>query len=74
MCTLIRYLGFMGTFFFNCFVGCLSMIVWTPVVLGVLYACVFYFFICNCSAQLSMFHTERHSRNMLIISYLSLLL
>ena len=39
MCTLIRYLGFMGTFF-RCFVGCLSIIVWTPAVLGVSYACV----------------------------------
>ena len=26
--------------FFHCLVGCLSMIVWTPAVLGVLYACV----------------------------------
>ena len=26
--------------FLNCLVGCLSMIVWTPAVLGVLYACV----------------------------------
>ena len=43
------------------------MIVWTPAVLGVLYACVLYFCICTCSAQLSMFHMERHSRNTLII-------
>ena len=42
------------------------MTVWT-LVLGVLYACVLYFCICTCSAQLSMFHMERHSRNMLII-------
>ena len=41
MCMLIRYLGYMGTFsFLNRLVGCLSMIVWTPAVLGVLYACV----------------------------------
>ena len=33
----------------------------------VLYACVLYFCICTCSAQLSMFHMERHSRNTLII-------
>ena len=26
--------------------------------------CIFY--ICTCSAQLSIFHMERHSRNMLI--------
>ena len=32
-----------------------------------LYACVLYFCICPCSAQLSMFHMERRSRNMLII-------
>ena len=43
------------------------MIIWTPVVLHVLYACVLYFCICTCSAQLSMFHMERRSRNMLII-------
>ena len=43
------------------------MIVWTPAALGVLYACVLCFCICTCSAQLSMFHMERHSRNMLII-------
>ena len=43
------------------------MIVWTPAVLSVLYACVLYFCICTCSAQLSMFHMERHSRNTLII-------
>ena len=40
---------------------------WTHTVLGVLYACVLYFCICTCSAQLSMFHMERHSRNTLII-------
>ena len=27
-------------YFFNCSVGCLSVIVWTPAGLGVLYACV----------------------------------
>ena len=31
------------------------------------YFCVLYFCICTCSAQLSMFHTERCSRNMLTI-------
>ena len=43
------------------------MIIWTPTVLSVLYACVLYFCICTCSAQLSMFYMERHSRNTLII-------
>ena len=43
------------------------MITWTPTVLSVLYARVLYFCICTCSAQLSMFHMERHSRNTLII-------
>ena len=47
--------------FFNCLVGCFSMIVWTPAVLSVLYACVWHFSICPCSAQLSMFHMERRS-------------
>ena len=44
MCTLIRHVGFMGTFLthINCLVGCLSMIVWTHAVLGVFYACVLY--------------------------------
>ena len=55
----IRYLGFMGTpffffffFFVNCLVGCLSMIVWTPAVLGVLIMrmCL-YFCTCTCSAH-----------------------
>ena len=43
------------------------MIIWTPTVLSVLYACVLYFCICTCSAQFSMFDMERRSRNMLII-------
>ena len=67
MCALIQYSGFMGTFFFNCLVGYLRMIVWTPAVLGVLNAYTLYFCIGTCSAQLSMFHMERCSRNMLII-------
>ena len=44
------------------------MTIWTPTVLSVLYACVLYFCICTCSAQLSMFHMERHSTNTLITS------
>ena len=51
---------------FLCLVGCFSMIIWTPTVLSVLYACVV-FCICTCSAQLSMFHMERRSGNTLII-------
>ena len=47
-------------------VGCLSMIVWTHAILGVLYAGVLYFCICNCSAQLSMCHMKKQSRNTLI--------
>ena len=35
---------------------------------SVLYACVFYFCICTCSAQSSMFHMEKRSRNTLIIT------
>ena len=37
-----------------------------------LYACVLHFCICICSAQLSMFHMERRSRNRLIITLVSL--
>ena len=44
--------------FFNCLVRCFSMIVWTPAVLSVLYACVLYFCICPCSVQLSIFHMD----------------
>ena len=43
------------------------MIIWTPTVLSVLYACVSYFCICTCSAQLNTFHMERRSRNTLIV-------
>ena len=71
MCTLIQYLRFMGTYFYThlyCFVECLSMIVWTHAVWDVLYACVLYLYICTSSAQLSMFHMERRSRNSLIIT------
>ena len=61
-------MGFYG-YSFLCLVGCFSMIIWTPTVLSVLYACVLYFCICTCSAQLSMFHMERRSRNTLIIFF-----
>ena len=43
------------------------MVILTPAVLSVSYTCVLYFRICTCSAQLSMFHMKRHSRNTLII-------
>ena len=64
--------GFYGYSFFLCLVGCFSMIIWTPAVLSVLYACVLYFCICTCSAQLSMFDMERCSRNTFIIIIISL--
>ena len=47
---------------------CFSMIFGTPAVLSVLYACVSYFCTCTCSAQLSVFHMVRRSRNTLIIT------
>ena len=46
------------------------MIIWAPTVLSVLYACVLYFCIWICSAQLGMFHMEKCSRNTLIIFFL----
>ena len=58
--------GFYG-YSFLCLVGCFSMIIWTPTVLSVLYACVMYFCICTCSVQLSMFYMERCSRSTFII-------
>ena len=58
--------GFYG-YSFSCLVGCFSTILCTPAVLSVVYACVLYYCICTCSAQLSMFHMERHSRNTLSI-------
>ena len=58
---------FMGIFCVNCLVGCFSMIVWAPALSSALYGCVLYFCICTWSAQLSMFHMERRSRNTLIV-------
>ena len=49
------------------------MIIWTPTVLNVLYI-MHVFCIFTCSAQLSMFHMERRSRNMLIIIIIIILL
>ena len=54
-------------FFFLCLVGCFSLIIWTSAVLSVLYACVLFFCIFTCLVQLSMFHVERCSRNILIM-------
>ena len=50
-----------------------NMFVWTHAVLGVLYACVLHFCICTCSAQMSMFHMERISKNMLIIIIITII-
>ena len=50
------------------------MIVGTHAVLGVSFAYVLYFSICTCSAQLSMFHMERHSRNTLIMILIIILM
>ena len=58
--------GFLWVFFFVCLVGCFSMIIWTPTVLSFICMC-FVFLHLHCSAQLSMFHMQRRSRNMLII-------
>ena len=66
--TVFGFYGYFFFFLFNCLAGCLSMIVWTPAVLGVFYACVLHFCTCTCSVQLSMFHMERRSRNTLIIT------
>ena len=60
---------FFCLFFFYCIVGCtsISMPVWTPVLSVLLLSYMHVFCICPCSAQLSMFHMERRSGNMLII-------
>ena len=66
-------LGFFFTRLY-CLVGCLRMIVWTHALVGVLCACVLYFCVCTCAAQLNMFHMERRSRNTIIIITISFLL
>ena len=43
------------------------MIVWTPTVFGCLICMRFLFLYFTCSAQLSMFHMEKRSRDTLII-------
>ena len=70
VCVIFLYVDTMFGFYgysFLYLVGCFSMIILTPAVLSVLYACALYICICTCSAQLSMFHMERRSRNTLII-------
>ena len=57
VCVCVCTFGFTGIPFL-CLVGYFSMIIWTPDVLSVLYACVLYFCICTSSAQLGMFHVE----------------
>ena len=66
LCTVMQYIGFMGVFFF-CLIGRFSMIVWTPTVFECLICMRFLFSYCTCSAQLSMFHMDKRSRNTLII-------
>ena len=60
---------------FLCLIGCFSMIILTPAVLSVLYACVLYFCICTCSAQSSCFTwngaLETHSLFLLPLLLLS---
>ena len=66
MMMMMQYIGFVGALFLLNWMfqhDCLD----TYCLLSVLYACVFYFCICTCSAQLSMFHMEKRSRNTLII-------
>ena len=69
MCTLIQYLGSMGTFLNPSLLlswmfehDCLDRL-FGHMLFWVSYMHVLYFCICICSAQLSMFHMERHSRN-----------
>ena len=74
---IFEFYGYIDSFFQThlcCLVGCLSMIVWTHAVSGVLYTCVFIFLylhlfsaIEHVSVQLSMFHMERCYRNTTII-------
>ena len=57
---LMRYIGFVGGLF-------MLNRLFQHDFLSVLYACVVYFCISTCSAQLNMFHMEKRSRNTLII-------
>ena len=65
MCTLVWYLGFMGSLFM---LSCMFKHDYLDTYcFECLHAFVLYICICTCSAQLSMFHMERCSGNMLII-------
>ena len=52
---------------------CLSTIVWTQAVLGVLYAWILHVSIC-CSVLFSMFHIERCSTNTIIITIIIIII
>ena len=56
--------GFYGYFFLMLSSMFEHYYIWTPAVLGALYACVCIY---TCSTHLSMFHLEKRSRNRLII-------
>ena len=62
----MRYIGFNGCSFFYAYLDVSARLFGHLLLLSLLYACVFYFCICTCSAQLSMFHMEKRSRNTLI--------
>ena len=66
--TIFPFYGYIFYTHLYCLVECLSIIVLTHAVLGFyVIVCVLYFCICICSAQLGVFHTERCSRNTLIV-------
>ena len=68
VCLLLLFFVFLLFYCLAVSACCFSIIVWTPAVLSVLYACVLYFCLCPCSGQQNMFHMERRSRNTLIIT------
>ena len=63
----VRYMGFYGVFFFFLMLSWMFQHDYLDTYCFGLYACVLHFCICICSAQLSIFHMEKRSRNMLII-------
>ena len=58
--------GFYG-YSFLCLVGCFSMIMWTPAVLSVLYACVLYFCLHLFSAIEHVSHGKALKKYVIII-------
>ena len=77
MCTLMRHFAFMGTFFkihLYCLDGCLSMIVWTHAVFGVLYTRVLYFLYFRLFTATEHVSHGKRTRNTLIIIIVILLL